>query len=609
MKTLTVKYDSFGSFLINNGSDAIEWRAKKFLTKEPTTLEWLQSLEPDSILVDIGANIGIYSIPSALFHVKKVYAVEPELKNYTELVNNIELNNLDESRIEAIPVAITTEFAATISQLYLASDQPGMSLHQVGRNQDFKLGLIEKSRKHRSVYCVSLNDFLHNLPLNDSDKLHLKIDVDGIEMDVCESLFAKNYIHRISSLQIELNPDIETHKELINRLHSYGFSFLDSQIRRAARKSGIFKGFAEYVFRKRMPGQIFNLLPEQTKQYLSLIDNASGNDVSSDFYIDPSIQEAQIPKITEKPGAPIVKISDRPPGFIVNNGLKPSQKRQISNLIVNSIDESENFSFKAEVGDQVVNDPKRLKVSLPKIFRYSPNYKKYLQSLVTDLSILKQLTKAIVPTLQKQYLVDSDRTFLDESHTIVARARHFVDLRGFYLSRHNDSDDTFLAYICPLESFSTTTSLFTDIPNAGCFRSKHDISKIEFNYESQFVPNTKTSFVSEGHSGISVEYSNSRLRVYSVTPINLQSDESIVIPNVNFEGLNRDKKNLSNVKKICQGMGHGVLPPIQEILRPILLVDYCLFPEELPIGKIYTGGDSSELIGSLCSLSDLNEFI
>ena len=248
MKTLTVKYDSFGSFLINNGSDAIEWRAKKFLTKEPTTLEWLQSLEPDSILVEIGANIGIYSIPSALFHVKKVYAVEPELKNYTELVNNIELNNLDESRIEAIPVAITTEFAATISQLYLASDQPGMSLHQVGRNQDFKLGLIEKSRKHRSVYCVSLNDFLHNLPLNDSDKLHLKIDVDGIEMDVCESLFAKNYIHRISSLQIELNPDIETHKELINRLHSYGFSFLDSQIRRAARKSGIFRASLNMCF-------------------------------------------------------------------------------------------------------------------------------------------------------------------------------------------------------------------------------------------------------------------------------------------------------------------------------------------------------------------------
>ena len=135
MDTVTVNYDSFGSFLINRGHDMIAWRAKKFLTKEPTTIEWLQSLESDSILVDIGANIGIYSIPSALFHVKKVYAVEPEHKNFNELVKNIELNNLDDRKIEAIPIAISTEFASSITQLYLTADKPGMSCHQVRRNQ------------------------------------------------------------------------------------------------------------------------------------------------------------------------------------------------------------------------------------------------------------------------------------------------------------------------------------------------------------------------------------------------------------------------------------------------------------------------------------------
>ena len=47
------------------------------MTKEPTTLDWIKSLEKDSILIDIGANIGIYTIPCALFHVKKVIAIEP----------------------------------------------------------------------------------------------------------------------------------------------------------------------------------------------------------------------------------------------------------------------------------------------------------------------------------------------------------------------------------------------------------------------------------------------------------------------------------------------------------------------------------------------------
>ena len=397
MEALTVDYKSFGSFFVNNGSDIIAWRAKKFLTKEPTTLEWLQSLEPDSILVDIGANIGIYSIPAALFHVKKVYAVEPELKNFTELVNNIELNNLDESRIEAIPIAISSEFAETITQIYLTSDQPGMSCHQVGRNQDFKLSPIKKTRKHRSVYCVSLADFIQNLPINDSDKLHLKIDVDGIETDVCESLFKKNYIHRISSLQIELNPEIETHKDLINRLHSYGFSFLHSQVRRAVRKSGSFKGFAEYVFRRRIPSKVFNLLPEHTKQSLSTVNRTTENDISSDFYVDPSIQEAKIPDISAKHGSQITKISDNPPCFTVNNGLKLSQKRQISNLIVNSIDKTENFTFKSQSADYVVNDQQRLKASLNEIFIDSPNYKKYLQ-----LKVLKQSISVTLFTLVDQ---------------------------------------------------------------------------------------------------------------------------------------------------------------------------------------------------------------
>ena len=66
----TVQYLPYGQFDIAASSDMIRWRAKSFLVKEPTTLEWLQSLESNSWLIDIGANIGIYTVPSALFHVQ-----------------------------------------------------------------------------------------------------------------------------------------------------------------------------------------------------------------------------------------------------------------------------------------------------------------------------------------------------------------------------------------------------------------------------------------------------------------------------------------------------------------------------------------------------------
>ena len=607
MEALSVNYGKFGSFLVNKGSDMIEWRAKSFLQKEPTTLEWLQSLEPESILIDIGANIGIYSIPSALFHVKKVYAVEPELKSFTELVKNIELNNLDDTKIEAVPVAITTEFASSITQFYLTVDEPGMSCHQLGRNQDFKLAPVKEKRKHRSVYCVSLSNFLKNLPVSDDDILHLKIDVDGIETDVCESLFTNNYIHRISSLQIELNPQLKSHKTLIDRLHAYGFSFLHSQIARAVRKSGTFEGFAEYVFRRRISTDIYNLLPPQVSRFLTPVDNPMDKDISSALYVDPSIPMAEIPCISTRPGSKILPISSNPPAFILTNGLKPSEKRKISNLVVHSLDESEEFSFKAHSQNHVSDDRRRLNVSLSSVFERSPNYKEYIKSLITDKSVLFNLSKNVLPVLQKYYFVDKTRPFLDEDSIVIARVRHFLDLRGFYLTRHNDSLDTFLAYICPLEPFASTTSLFLNKSTGASIRNKKDIENLDFQYSSQFSPSTKYSFVSNDNSNLVVEYRDSSyLEHSSVTPIAINPDESILIPNIAFKGFNRPDSYNSHIQDISHKMGHGVFPPIQESLRPILLIDYCVSRAKLDPGQVYTTTDTNDTIGCICSLSDLN---
>ena len=66
-----VEYPGYGKFKICGGNKMLKFRAESFLAKEPTTLEWLQALEADSLLIDIGANIGIYAIPASLFHVKK----------------------------------------------------------------------------------------------------------------------------------------------------------------------------------------------------------------------------------------------------------------------------------------------------------------------------------------------------------------------------------------------------------------------------------------------------------------------------------------------------------------------------------------------------------
>lgn len=49
----------------------------------------------DDIVVDIGANIGIFSLYAAFCGAKKVYSYEPNQKNYDVLVHNIKINGLE----------------------------------------------------------------------------------------------------------------------------------------------------------------------------------------------------------------------------------------------------------------------------------------------------------------------------------------------------------------------------------------------------------------------------------------------------------------------------------------------------------------------------------
>ena len=67
-------------------------RAKTFLTKEPDTIEWIEKFNEKDVFLDVGANIGIYSLYAAK-KVSKVWALEPESLNYAMLNLNILITN------------------------------------------------------------------------------------------------------------------------------------------------------------------------------------------------------------------------------------------------------------------------------------------------------------------------------------------------------------------------------------------------------------------------------------------------------------------------------------------------------------------------------------
>ncbi len=600
LEHIVIDYPPYGSFKVAATSKIIRWRAKTFHTKEPTTIEWLQSLEKDAILIDIGANIGIYSIPAALFHVKKVLAVEPEIKNFYELIKNIDLNAVEEN-LQALPLAISTEFANSPSCLYLVEDEPGMSCHQIGRNQDFKLEPVDYQRKKRSTYCISLSSIVFKVfEENPVSPIHIKVDVDGIEEDVCQSLFDSHALNHVNSLQIELNPSIRQHKHLIQRLYFHGFSYSKAQVAKACRPGGTFKGFAEYVFRRYANKKIITLLPSQISSKFSICEDdpdrrdvtgvvigAKNNFDSSQLFDYKTVSPAQISSI--------------PPALVLPKFMNNVECLAAYSSVAQCLSDPVDFQFKSNTKFQKQSDSKRRSLSMRNLFTVNKPYTKFLFDFISDLSVPLSIFQSSKPLIERFIHLDPDQPFVD-GYEVKVRVRHYLDLQGFYLDSHHDSGDTLFALICPLGVSSSSTSFFSRAPETHV-RTQPNFQENIFTLESHFTPNLFYSPVlndnnivmekKRGEPGIACSY---------LSKARLNYGDALIIPNITSSAY---FKTSPAYKNDINDIGHGVFPEISDLLRPVLLIDYLVSRRNKSdlFGKAALS--EYELTFNLCPLVDL----
>ena len=151
------------------------YRAESFSTKEPETLEWINLMPRGSVLWDIGANVGLYSIYAAKTAQARVVAFEPSIFNLEWLGRNIYLNGL-QKRISVVPVALSdkcsfntfgmsnTAWGGALSTFGEKFDQNGEDLKIVFEYETVGLTLAA------AYQCFSL-----------PKPTHIKIDVDGLE--------------------------------------------------------------------------------------------------------------------------------------------------------------------------------------------------------------------------------------------------------------------------------------------------------------------------------------------------------------------------------------------------------------------------------------------
>jgi len=198
-------------------------RNNSFSTKEPDTLAWIERFPKGSVLWDVGANVGLYSVYAALCGAS-VVSIEPSVFNLEFLVRNISINRVSD-RVQVLPVAVGGVVPG-FSKLSLQSTAWGDSqnafatlLGQSGEQQDFEIDY-----QTLGFPLDSLTTVLHIAPPS-----FLKIDVDGIEPDILES--GSRVLSAVQSVLVEIPLYASAQMRIHKILTSAGLR-LESTLRR-----------------------------------------------------------------------------------------------------------------------------------------------------------------------------------------------------------------------------------------------------------------------------------------------------------------------------------------------------------------------------------------
>lgn len=171
----------------------------------------LKVIEEDSIFIDVGANIGIYSLLAASkIKSGKVYAFEPVNKVILNFKENIRLNNFG-SKVSVFNKVI--------------SEKSGKEPYVFEKVSEISAIGSGKTGNHSLVKSMSLDDFISKEKIKNID--FLKIDVEGAEMKVLSGarrLLSEGWI---KYLLLEVNKKSVRYgyvpSDLVNYLNKFGY--------------------------------------------------------------------------------------------------------------------------------------------------------------------------------------------------------------------------------------------------------------------------------------------------------------------------------------------------------------------------------------------------
>lgn len=170
-----------------------------------------KEIVPKSVMIDIGANIGTFTLYMAEKQKKlKIFCYEPDEENFKCLKENFEINQFHTLYAYNLAVGSQNKPVKIYAKNSREMGTPGSSI-------------LHKTNKFKTVDCVTLQNILDDNKIFECDLL--KLDCEGAEYDILLSQ-GENCFKRIKAIILEYH-EFESlnfnHHDLENHLQKFGF--------------------------------------------------------------------------------------------------------------------------------------------------------------------------------------------------------------------------------------------------------------------------------------------------------------------------------------------------------------------------------------------------
>lgn len=192
----TVVHQGRPLFTLRNFGHMTLMRINSFSTKEPETIAWIDGFAPRQKLLDIGANVGVYSLYAGILG-HEVRCIEPDALNFALLNLNIADNGLG-GRVIAYPFSIHSE--SKVAELNVGEYRWGGARSSFDRNVNWKGEELGEGFAQGSP-GITVDDFVAKTGFHPN---HIKIDVDGNELMVLQGARATLANPACHSILVEL---------------------------------------------------------------------------------------------------------------------------------------------------------------------------------------------------------------------------------------------------------------------------------------------------------------------------------------------------------------------------------------------------------------------